>query len=219
MERIELLRKTPTLFLDGPIEYLCKVIASELLKVPQFKAVFGEFIDGYKRMDYSIRALPVARIYNQNASKSSDTAFITGDLLVDIIFPASLRRDEVQQIIDTISGAIWQQFRRAPFFFAVRALVPGLNELGRVLSVDKSLGYLWQSSEDEDEIVPMTQFTVNFKVDLAIWDDYLTAQCRTVEDPFERTLKELEKINVLMRGVEGTEPTPAEIELETEIQV
>lgn len=218
-ERIEKLLATPTPFLEGPAELLCRSMAELLVAVPQFKLVFGDNIYGYKRMDFSIRELPGIRIYNQQATKNSDHAFITGDILVDCIFPASLRRDELQRVQDAISGALWQQFRRPAFFFSTRALVPGLNELGRVLLVDKSLGYVWSSAESEDEVVPMTQFTINFKLDLAIWDDYLTAQCRTTEDPFERTLKELESIHVLIKGVQGTEPTPVDVTLDADATV
>jgi hypothetical protein len=214
MERISLLTSAPTPFLDGPAEFLCKSVAEQLTAVRQWKAVFGEFIDGYKRMDYGIRNLPALRVYNNTASVSSQNGWLTGELIADAILPASLRRNELQQVQDTLSAALWQQFRRNEFFHTMRALVPALNELGRVVSVDKSLGYKWE--EADDEVVPLTQFTINFKLDLRIWDDYLTEQCRTTDDPFERTLRNLELISNTIRGVSAETDTPAEVELGAE---
>lgn len=213
MQRIDYLVNEPTPFLDGPAEFLAKTVAAEFRKVRQWNLVFKDFIDGYKRMDYGIRNLPALRFFNEVASKQSDQGWITGDLLCDAILPPSLRRDELQQVQDTVSAAVWQQFRRDGFFMAIRAAVPGLNELGRVLSVDKSLGYQWQEGE---EVVPLTRFTINFKLDLRIWDDYLIEQLRDREDPFERTLKNLEKIAVTIDGVTGTEATPVEVDIEAD---
>jgi hypothetical protein len=209
-QRIDLLVKGPTPFLDGPAEYICKAIAEEFTKVRQWKLVYGEEIDGYKRMDYGYRNLPALRFFNETSSKASDNGWITGDILCDSMLPASLRRDELQTVQDCVASALWQQFRRDAFFQTIRAAIPGLNELGRVLSVDKSLGYQFQES---DEVVPLTRFTINFKLDLRIWDDYLTEQYRDSEDPFERTLKNLERISNTIRGVSGTTDTPAEVEI------
>lgn len=210
MQRIDGITASPTVFLDGPAEFLCKSIAEEMAKVKQWAAVFGKFIDGYKRMDYAIRNLPCMRFYNNTSSKQSDNGWITGEVICDAMFPPSLRREELQQVQDTVSAALWQQFRRDAFFQTLRGKVPGLNELGRILSVDKSLGFQWQEGE---EIVPLTQFAINFKLDLRIWDDYLTEQSRTTEDPFERTLKNLELIAITIRGVDGNTDSPAEVEI------
>lgn len=212
--RVDKIISQPTPFLDGPAEFLCKAVAEQMLAVPQWKALFGQFIDGYKRMDYGYTSLPALRFYNHVSSMSSQNGWLSGDVLADAIFPASLRRDQLQQCQDTVAGALFQQFRRGEFFHAVRARVPALNEFGRVLSADKSLGYQWQ--QDGDEVVPLTQFTINFKLDLRIWDDYLTEQCRTTEDPFEKTLKNLEHIAVIIRGVTGEDGSPGEVEIGAE---
>lgn len=212
-ERIDNFALNP--FLDGPVEFLVKGVCQELLKVKQFKLIFGDCIDPYKRMDYGIRSLPCLRIYNLNAQKTSDNAWINGDLLADVIFPPSLRRPELQQLPDTISAALFQQFRRTPFFNAVRAITPALNELGRTINVDKSLGFIW----GESEIVPLTQFTINFKVDLRIWDEYLTQHDRTVDDPFETTLGDLEEIVNRIAGVLGDSAEDIQVELESIVSI
>jgi hypothetical protein len=186
-ERIDNFAANP--FLDGPTEFLVKTMAAELVKVPQFKLIFAEYIDCYRRMDYPIRGLPALRLYNNAFVKEFESWFITGDIICDVIFPASLRRIQTQQLQDTISAALLQQFRRPSFFTACEALVPGLNELGKTFSVDKSRGFQWN-----DDLVPLTQITVNFRLDLREWDLYLEAQDRTKDDPFERTLGDLGEI-------------------------
>jgi hypothetical protein len=213
MERIENILHYPTPFLDGPTEFLVKTLAIEFSKVKQFKKIFGENIDNYKRQDYSIRSLPAVRFYNNSQFKESDNGWLTGDVIADVIFPASIRRNELQQVQDTLSAAMFNQFNRDTFFFSIRAGVPGLNELGRTISVDKSLGYQWQ---DGEEVVPLTQFTINSRLDLRIWNDYLTSQLRTNEDPFERTLGILEEIYV---KIQGLQQDTVEVEIDAEINI
>lgn len=178
-----------TLYLDGPSEFIVASVVENLKLEPVWTALFGEFIDGYRRQDYPERSLPAMRVYNENYVKSFDSWFIDGDLKCDVIWPASIRRPETQQLPDSISAALLQQFRRTPFFNAVSAQVPGLNELGKTFTVDKSLGFEWN-----DKVVPLTQITVNFRVDLRQWDLYLEASLRTKDDPFEETLGNLNRI-------------------------
>jgi hypothetical protein len=178
-----------TLFKDNPIEFLCATMACELQKIPQWSRIYGEYIDGYMRMDYDFRNLPALRIYNETGSKDGEHWFINGDIKCDSMLPASIRREETQQVQDTLTGALLQQLRSQNYFQAVEAKVPGLNELGKIFSWDKTLGFNF-----EDQMVPLTQITLNFRLDLRIWDDYLVANDRTVDDPFCATLANLEKI-------------------------
>lgn len=194
MERHELLTTNETkpednLFYSGPGEFLVSVIAQELSNVQQFKDLFGVNIDCYKRMDYSIRNLPAMRIYCDRYTKEFESWFIEGDVKTDIIFPAALRRNELQSYQMTISSAIVQQFRRQSFYNTVESRVPGLNQLGRRVDVDMSLGFEWG-----EDAVPLTQISLNFKLDLRIWDDYLTQTNRVKNDPFCETIVNLERI-------------------------
>ena len=140
------------LFIDSPAEYLAKRVASKLRLVPQFKKVFGEFIDAYPRDDYQMRNLPALRIYDKGYVKSFDSWFIEGQLFIDVLLPASLRRIENQEIPDVLSSALLQQFRRKSFFESLCAELPGLNELGKRFEVDKDLAFQWS-----ENIVPLTQ--------------------------------------------------------------
>jgi hypothetical protein len=71
----------------------------------------------------------------------------------------------------------------------MESLVPGLNELGKTFSVDKSMGFEWG-----DNVVPLTQIRVNFRINLEQWDLYLERTNRTKDSPFEETLANLERI-------------------------
>lgn len=217
-ERIDSLDNTvkgePDLFLDGPSEYLCKAVCDLIKLVPQFIQVFGDRVDPYRRMDYSVRELPALRIYSNQFSKEYDSWFIDGELTCDIISPASLRREETQQIQDSLTSAMLQQFRRVSFFNSVTELVPALNELGKRFTVDKALGFEWG-----DDMVPLTQITVNFRIDLREWDRHLESDDRTKDQPFERTLGNLEQITATIDGMEDDEETVnVTVELDQEIE-
>lgn len=176
-------------FKDNPGEFLCATIAAELAATEQWPIVYGEYIDGYMRMDYDFRNLPALRIYNETGEKQGEHWFIVGDIKVDSILPASIRREETQQVQDSLTSALLQQFRTTPFFQAVSAKVPGLNELGKIYSWDKTGGFLF-----EEQMAPVTQITLNFRIDLRIWDDYLTSQNRTVDQPYEETLANFRRL-------------------------
>jgi hypothetical protein len=90
-----------------------------------------------------------------------------------------------------------QQFRRATFFANVGLVVPGLNELGKTFSVSKNLEFVYNS-----EYCPALQMTVNFRIDIRAWDDYLESQYLTKDDPFEATLGDLELIAATIKGLE-----------------
>lgn len=177
------------LFYNGPVEFLVKRIAKKLKLVEPFSRLFSDEIYGYMRMDFSIRSLPGIRIYNGVYNKLHESHYIEGEIKADIIYPANLRRDEVQQIQDTVSGAIVQQFRRPSFFEELCTEVPGLNELGKTINVNKELGFQVDSEE-----VPLTQITLNFRLDLKVWDYYLEQTNRTKDSPFEEILGDLDKI-------------------------
>ncbi len=202
-----------SLFLTGPAEFLCLAIASNLSADPVWLALFDEFIDGYKRMDYQMRNLPAIRIYNDSFNKTSESWFITGMIKIDLIFPASIRRRESQQIPDTICSALIQQFRRDEFFVAIGNLVPGLNELGRTVDCDKSLAFEW----GDDQLVPLIQTLINFKIDLRQWDDYMESDYRTKDDPFNRPLEDLASIATIIQALRDDDTVELEILSEQEI--
>lgn len=209
---LDLNLKQSNLFLDGPADFLVKVVCEELLVDPLWRSFFGENIDPYKRMDYSIRSLPAMRLYNNMWDRQFESWFITGDLTADIIWPASIRRNELQMLPSVIGSAMLQQFRRTPFFNAIRAKVPGLNELGKSFGVDMSLGFEWG-----EEIVPLTQLRINFRIDLRQWDEYLENQNRTVDDPFEATLASLKKIVNVVQALRDDGVEEPGLNIETDV--
>lgn len=202
-----------TLFLTGPAEFLCATIVKKLLEEKVWRKIFGEFIDPYKRMDYGHRNFPAMRVYNNSYNKQTESWFVEGEITCDVIFPANIRRKETEQLPDTITAALMQQFRRPTFFEDMCKLVPGLNELGKRFDVDKSLAFEWG-----ENLVPLTQVTLNFRIDLRKWDDYLESDNRTKDQPFERTLGDLEQIFSTIQGLRDDEEVDVTIEADQVIE-
>jgi hypothetical protein len=202
VERIDKF-EDPNNFYSGPAEFLAEKIAAAIAAVPQFAAIFGTNIDAYKRMDYSVRELPALRIYNNQYIKEFESWFINGEILIDVIFPANLRRALQQKYQDIITSALCQQFRRDSFFLTLCNDVPGLNELGKEYSADKSLGFTWGPATQE--AVPLTQIRANFRLDLRQWDEFLISDDRTKNDPFEKTLGDLTTINTMIDALKDND--------------
>lgn len=193
-------------FYDGPGEFLCRQVVDALKADTTWAKIFGEYVDPYLREDYSQRALPALRIYSEGSRKEYESWFIEGDLKADIILPASIRRPETQQIPDTLCAALLQQFRRPEFFNALCELTPGLNELGKRFSTDKTLGFKF-----EETVVPLIQITVNFKIDLREWDQYLEETNRTKDSPFEEVLGDLTSIASVLQGLRDSQDKEVEL--------
>lgn len=200
-----------TLFYNGPGEFLCRQVAKRIKEDLVWGDFFGEEVYGYKRMDFQIRALPGLRVYNDRVRKEAESSWITGELRADIIFPADLRRELTQQMQDTVSHALLQQFRRPDFFTLLKEEVPGLNELGRTFDIDKSLGF--DFGEDED-VAPLTQITINFRLDLRQWDQYLEDTLRTKESPYAEVLKEFKRMVTTVEGQNDAGDEEIEIQVD-----
>lgn len=203
-----------TMFLTGPAEFLVRQLAEELKIDPVWSRLFGDMIDSYMRMDYGYRNLPAIRIYNERFYKEDESWYINGDVKIDIILPPAIRRNETQQMADTLASAMIQQFRRKTFYHTLRDSVPGLNQLGKSISCDKAMAFQF----DDDVLCPLVQIMVNFRMDLAEWDRYIESDDRTTDDPFNRTLGDLELIATTIEGlredaVSGFAPS-IEIEME-----
>lgn len=179
--------ENPSWFLQPADGIVAGMVA--LLKMePVFAKIFGEEIDGYKRMDYGARAFPAMRIYSDTGRNEGVTWYAQGDVKVDVILPASVRRDDLQVFADRVTSVLFAQIRRQPFLDSMRKLVPGLNELGKLFSWDKGLAF--QPAESED-LFPMVQLVVHYRVLMEEWDRFLESDERTVDQPFERTLDDL----------------------------
>jgi len=194
-ERIELLDR-PDWFLQ-PGDRITASIVEELLAEPVMAKIFGDRILPFKKMDFSARDFPALRVYSPTGNKVAETWYLNGDVRAEVIFPASLRHNENQKFPDLVTSALLALFRAQPFFERVRAKVPGLNQLGWSFSYDKDLGFIARDAED---INPLTQITLNYRVNLNEWDEYLESDDRTPERPFEKTLGDLEKMYIELQA-------------------
>ena len=196
MDRIERL-EAPDWFLQ-PGDKIAETVVAQMKTWRVFRAIFGDSIVDYKRADFPARELPALRVYNDTGRADSDTWYLTGELKLDVIFPASLRRSETQRLPQLVASAIMALFRSQKFFDAVKAAVPRLNELGKSYSWDKALGFV---APDAEEINPLTQVTANFRVLLEEWDRYMEDDDRTRDDPFDKTLGDLETLYLKINAV------------------
>lgn len=208
-ERVDIL-DAPSWLLQ-PSDRIVASVVEEIRREPVFVSIFGEAIEPYLRMDFGVRDLPAIRVHSPTGRKDGETWYFTGEVKADVIFPPSVRRAQLQGYPDIVCAALLAQFRRQPFFEAVRAKVPGLNQLGWSFSFDKSLGFV---AKEGDEICPLTQLVINYRVNLNEWDEYLESTDRTTDDPFERTLGDLERIVATAQTLldDGTSvSTPADV--------
>lgn len=194
------------LYATNPAEYLVSVIATDLKTREPWPTLFGSYIDAYERMDYPVRSLPAMRVYLENWTKNFESWFVDGKIAIDVIWPPAIRRRELTRLPSMIAGALMQQFRSLTFFRDVYTVVPGLNELGKSVDANLSMGFKWK-----DDVVPLTQVLMNFRIDLRDWDDYLTSDNRTKDQPFDRTLGDLRTIVGTINGVSDEAPTPVDI--------
>lgn len=207
-------KRETSLFLTGPAEFLCQEIVAKLSEASSWRRIFGDSLDPYARRDYSMRALPAARVYIPTYKKDFESWYVHGYVHIDVIYPPSLRRDELEQVPSTIATALTQQFRSPAFFRSLCARVPGLNELGKFVDVDKALGF----EISDDEIVPMTQITMNFRINLDEWDWYAESDDRTIDDPFTRTLGDLERIVGVIEGLRDDDEIDVKIDVDQTIE-
>jgi len=191
-ERIDQL-DSPTWHLQAGDAIVEKVV-DELKNEPIVQRIFGDSIEPYMRMDFSTRELPALRIFNPTGRKDSITGYLTGEVKIDVIFPPNVRRAEMQRYPDLVVSMLMAQFTRPSFYATMRGHIPGLNELGRTFSYDKALGFI---PKDSQELCPLTQITLGWRVLLADWNLYLESDERTVDKPFEKTLGDLERLIVI----------------------
>jgi len=202
---------TPSLFLDGPGEFLAMQLAAQINLEPHFNEIFQGSVFDYQREDISYRELPALRIYTLDYTKEQESHYINGDVHADVIFPPNIRRENIETLSSRIASALLQQFRRPPFFATMCDLVPGLNELGKVFNINKSM--VFQNTEQTDEC-PVVKITLNFRLDLKVWDQYLIDNGRTKDDPFDVTLKNLKIIAGIIQAIrEEVGEVPQDIQL------
>jgi len=196
VERLDILDQ-PTWF-DQPGELIVDKLADAIKAERVFKLIFDDRIEPYMRMDFGVRELPAIRMFNSAGRKESETGYFTGEIKMDVIFPPAVRREELQRYPSRVVSALLAQFRRQKFFAALCEEIPGLNEMGKVFNYDNTLAFV---AKDTEELCPMVQLVVGWRILLADWDLFLESDERTTDDPFERTLGDLERLTVEVQAV------------------
>lgn len=198
------------LFLLSPGQDLIPKLLGQMAKIPGFIKIFGPYKPqankgnnqqrwaDYHKFDWSLRQLPAINVYEADTeSKQSDNAFLTGTVAFQIFWPGSFRRSDMRRVEVAFKGALENFFSSRYVQSMLDELywierpekVFGLNELGRTLT--------WTPNIDgmvEDQLVPVTIFNVNYKIDLRSWYRALEFLNRTREEPFKETLGDLVEI-------------------------
>lgn len=215
--------------LTGPGQDLVGKLLMQLSAVAGFVTIFGPYKSkndqqrwaDYQRLDWSVRMLPAINVFPAaTEDKTSDNAWLNGTLTLQIMWPPSFRRGDMQRI-ETAFKAALQNFFASKFasdmmdelYWIVRPMkVAGLNELGKTMTWTPNVEGLV-----ENELVPVTMVDVRYRIDLRSWYRALEFDDRTKDDPFERTLNDL---TTLFNEYDGTKDKNAgDVKVAVEQQV
>jgi len=223
------------LFLSTVGEDLVPKLMMQMSKIKGFTDLFGPYKSDdtglknsdqqrwadYNRMDWSMRQLPAINVFeSQVESKQSDNAYLTGNISIQVYWPASFRRSDLTRIPVAFRGALLAFFTSIYatdmldelYFIQRPAKVFGLNEIGKSAS--------WSPNVEgviDSEMVPVTILEVPYRIDLRAWYRALEYMGRTKEIPFAQTLDPLAMTDFLFQGVDNTDATPVWVEIESRI--
>lgn len=203
-EGIQLRRKEVVAALDpSPGQTLVKRNLEALAAIPAFQNLFGKlsakgFDDPlqryacYERFDWSLRQLPALCLYESDVeTKGSDSSFLDGAMRMLVIWPASFRRADLQQIPVAFKGAI-QNFYASNYTKVLLDPAPGVNTATKVPGLNKLGSELTWSPQSETNIestaVPVTVLDVKYRIDLRRWYQFLEEQGYSRGDPFNKTV-------------------------------
>lgn len=200
-------------FLDSPGEFIVANTLLQLSKVPQYVELFGKYTPlydadkhrvgvndlqrwtDYQRTDWSMRQLPAISVFeSNNESKQSSNGWLTGNISIQVYWPASQRRSDWSRVHEAFKGTILNFFESAlvrdmldeHFSIKREEKVAGLNEYGKEITWTPNVEGLV-----ENQFVPVTVIDIRYRVDLRAWYRFLEEDYRTKDQPFERTLADL----------------------------
>lgn len=225
------------LFLTGAGEDLVPKLMLQLSKVKGFTELFGPYkVDAsgnkntdqqrwadYNRMDWSMRQLPAINVFeSQVETKQSDNAYLTGNISIQVYWPANFRRSDLARVPMAFRGALLNFFTSQYvddmldelYYIQRPAKVYGLNELGKAAT--------WSPNVEgiiESELVPVTILEVPYRIDLRAWYRALEYMGRTKENPFIASLDDLAVTDFLFQGVDELDATPVWVEIESRINL
>lgn len=219
--------------LTGPGEDLVPKTLLQLSKIAGFIKLFGPYVENkgdqrwadYQRFDWSIRQLPTINVFEgQVEDKTSDQAWLNGTISFQVFWPPNFRRADARQVEVAFKGAMQNFFSSQYvktmldelYYIQRPEKVYGLNEYGKVLNWTPNAQGLVES-----ELVPVTLLDVRYRIDLRSWYRALEFMDRTKDNPFEKTLEDLEQIGDpgLYQGSKDPEGAEVEVEIEQSITV
>lgn len=225
------------LFLTSPGEELSNKTLMQMAKIPGFTTLFGPYKSDdsgakntdqqrwadYNREDWSIRQLPALNVYESGSEdKESDNAYLNGTMRFQVFWPPNFRRSDIARVQAAFKG-VMENFFASQYVDAMLdehisiervEKVLGLNQYGKVLNWTPNVEALV-----ENNLVPATIVDVRYRIDLRAWYRELEFQDRTRQEPFKKTLGDLQNINGEYDGTVQVDPEQVELEVDSEIIV
>ena len=214
-------------FLSSPGDDLVDKTIAQLKKIPAMVKLFGDGENGswanYNRFDWPVRMLPAINILEAGSeSKTSDNGYLTGTIQFQVYWPSEFRREDLSRVPTVFKGVI-ENFFNSKFVGDMLdelatiqrdAKVYGLNEYGKTLTWSPNVEGL-----NDGEMTPMTIVDVQYRIDLRAWERALEYQDRTVQNPFEKSLADLNGMLGEIDGVDNNTGDPIIVRVPVNINV
>lgn len=143
----------------------------------KFGQLFGSNVFSYRRDDTEERVLPSLNVYSLGFETTGDLAYLLGNLRLEFNLPVKLIRDRQTEAGVVIGESLFLLTRNPQWLMSIMETVPALKELGTRLSANYEPLY----PHDKDSL--MFFVTMNYKVDIACYFDYLNDNGLDVSDP------------------------------------
>ncbi|MDQ5921968.1 MAG: hypothetical protein QG673_2027 [Pseudomonadota bacterium] len=143
----------------------------------KFGELFGGNVFGYRRDDTEESILPSVNVYPLGFKTTSDFGYFIGDLRLDFNLPLKLIRDRQTESGVVIGESLFLLTRNPKWLATIMKTVPAIKELGTKLSANYELLY----PDKQDSL--MFTVTMNYKIDITSYFDYLNEHGLDVTDP------------------------------------
>ncbi len=143
----------------------------------KFGQLFGGNVFPYRRDDTEERILPSLNVYSLGYETTGDLAYLVGNLHLEFNLPVKLIRNRQTEAGIVIGESLFLLTRNPQWLSTIMLTVPALKELGTKITTNYESLY----PRDKDSL--MFLVTMNYKVDIACYFDYLNDNGLDVSDP------------------------------------
>jgi len=172
-------KATYSLYCNLPSQLLVQSVVNYFnsLKAGKFAELFGGNVFPYRRDDTEERVLPSLNVYSLGYETTGDFAYFLGNLRLEFNLPVKLIRDRQTEAGVVIGESLFLLTRNPDWLLTIMETVPALKELGTKISANYEPLY----PREKDSL--MFYVTMNYKVDIACYFDYLNEHGLDTSDP------------------------------------